>query len=148
MSRLCRTNPCAAVSGSEVVGEVAQEKKLAIESMTTHGKFSDETISRAKDVFPDPELPAMPIIFVSVHGGEYCARSILLWLQHGVPAFKLVRNIDERSSQTPKWHHFHGFTKANNKLPSRSLSHAQTFMYAFNINRARQYYLSLRGCGV
>ncbi|KAL8832302.1 MAG: hypothetical protein Q9191_000356 [Dirinaria sp. TL-2023a] len=56
-------NPCAAVSGTEVLGEEARRKKLAIESMTTHGKFSDETISRAKDVFPDPELPAMPIIF-------------------------------------------------------------------------------------
>lgn len=37
--------------------------------MTTHGKSSAETIARDKDVFPEPELPAMPIMLVSAHGG-------------------------------------------------------------------------------
>ena len=43
---------------------------LAIESMTTHGRFKEDTISRAKDVLPEPELPATPMMLVSVQGGE------------------------------------------------------------------------------
>jgi hypothetical protein len=41
-----------------------------IERMTTHGKLRDATIARASDVFPDPELPATPIMLVFAHGGE------------------------------------------------------------------------------
>lgn len=41
-----------------------------MDRMTTHGRFKAATIARARDVFPDPELPAMPIILVSAHGGE------------------------------------------------------------------------------
>lgn len=36
-----------------------------IDIMTTHGRLREVTISRAKDVFPEPELPAMPIMLVS-----------------------------------------------------------------------------------
>lgn len=32
--------------------------------------MSEDTISRARDVFPEPELPAIPMILVSAHGGE------------------------------------------------------------------------------
>jgi hypothetical protein len=39
--------------------------------MTTQGKFRDLTISIATEVFPEPELPAIPIILKSAHGGEY-----------------------------------------------------------------------------
>lgn len=40
--------------------------------MTTQGRFKDFTISMATDVFPDPELPAMPMMLKSAHGGAYC----------------------------------------------------------------------------
>jgi hypothetical protein len=36
----------------------------------THGKFNKETILIAKDVLPEPELPAMPIMLVFAHGGK------------------------------------------------------------------------------
>ena len=45
-------------------------KLRTIDKIMTHGKFSDCTISIAKDVFPDPELPATPIMLMSAHGGE------------------------------------------------------------------------------
>jgi hypothetical protein len=38
--------------------------------MTTHGKFSEATIAIASDVFPEPELPATPIILALPHGGS------------------------------------------------------------------------------
>ena len=41
-----------------------------IDSITTQGRFNDETISRASEVFPDPLLPAMPMMLVSAQGGE------------------------------------------------------------------------------
>jgi hypothetical protein len=44
---------------------------LTIDMITTHGKFSDATMARARDVFPDPELPATPMMLVSAHGGLY-----------------------------------------------------------------------------
>ena len=40
--------------------------ETTIDSMTTHGKLKEDTISSARDVFPEPELPAMPMILVSV----------------------------------------------------------------------------------
>lgn len=36
----------------------------------TQGRLSDLIISTARDVFPDPEAPAMPMIPTSAHGGE------------------------------------------------------------------------------
>jgi hypothetical protein len=47
-----------------------------IERIITHGRSSDATIFFAKDVFPEPELPAMPIMLVFAHGGKYSAPSI------------------------------------------------------------------------
>ena len=47
-----------------------------IDRITTHGRSSEETISTARDVLPEPELPAIPMMLVSVHGGEYRARCI------------------------------------------------------------------------
>lgn len=41
-----------------------------MERITTHGKFKDATIAYAKDVFPLPLLPAMPMMLVLAHGGE------------------------------------------------------------------------------
>ena len=41
-----------------------------MERMTTHGRFKDATIARARDVLPEPELPATPIILALPHGGE------------------------------------------------------------------------------
>jgi len=38
--------------------------------MTTQGKFKEATISTAREVFPEPELPAIPMILVLAHGGE------------------------------------------------------------------------------
>jgi hypothetical protein len=41
-----------------------------IERITTHGRLREATIARAREVFPDPELPATPIMLVFAHGGE------------------------------------------------------------------------------
>ena len=41
-----------------------------MDKMTTHGRFKEETISTAKEVLPEPELPAMPMMLVFAHGGE------------------------------------------------------------------------------
>ena len=41
--------------------------------MTTHGRFSAFTISIATEDLPEPELPAIPIMLMSDHGGEYLA---------------------------------------------------------------------------
>lgn len=41
-----------------------------MERITTHGKFKEPTIACANEVLPEPELPAMPMILVSAHGGE------------------------------------------------------------------------------
>jgi hypothetical protein len=46
---------------------------LTVERMTTHGNAREETIASATEVFPEPELPAMPMMLMSVHGGEYLA---------------------------------------------------------------------------
>lgn len=40
-----------------------------ITRMTTHGKFNDFTICMATEVLPEPELPAMPMMLKSCHGG-------------------------------------------------------------------------------
>jgi hypothetical protein len=40
-----------------------------MERMTTHGKLSLAIIAKASEVFPEPELPAMPIMEVLAHGG-------------------------------------------------------------------------------
>lgn len=40
-----------------------------ITRITTHGRFKDLMISMATEVLPDPELPAMPMILRSAHGG-------------------------------------------------------------------------------
>ena len=44
--------------------------KHTIDMMTTHGRFSLATIAKAKEVLPDPELPATPIMLALPHGGE------------------------------------------------------------------------------
>jgi hypothetical protein len=40
-----------------------------IERITTHGRFSEATIAIARDVFPEPELPATPMMLALPHGG-------------------------------------------------------------------------------
>ncbi|TPX26341.1 hypothetical protein DIZ76_011803 [Coccidioides immitis] len=40
-------------------------------SMTAPGRFRDLMISAATDDFPDPELPAMPMMLMSSHGREH-----------------------------------------------------------------------------
>jgi hypothetical protein len=40
-----------------------------IDIMTTQGRFRLATIANASDVFPEPELPATPIIEASPQGG-------------------------------------------------------------------------------
>ena len=44
-----------------------------MDKMITHGRFNEETISRASEVFPEPLEPAMPMMEVSAHGGLYSA---------------------------------------------------------------------------
>lgn len=46
-----------------------------MDMMTTQGRFRDATIASAKDVFPEPELPATPMMLAFPHGGEYRMRS-------------------------------------------------------------------------
>jgi hypothetical protein len=43
---------------------------ITIDKITTHGRFKEETISCDKVDFPDPELPATPMIVTSAQGGE------------------------------------------------------------------------------
>jgi hypothetical protein len=43
---------------------------VTIDKMTTHGRFKEETILWDKVDFPDPELPAIPMIVTSAQGGE------------------------------------------------------------------------------
>lgn len=51
--------------------EMMFERVLStISRITTHGRFKDLTISMATDVLPEPELPAIPMILKSAHGGE------------------------------------------------------------------------------
>ena len=52
------------------------QPRLTIERITTHGRLSAFTIARDNVVFPDPELPATPMMLVLSHGGEYLA----LWI--------------------------------------------------------------------
>lgn len=44
--------------------------------ITTQGRFNDLTISMATEVLPEPELPAMPMMLRSCHGGEYFASGV------------------------------------------------------------------------
>lgn len=41
-----------------------------IDRMTTHGRLSLDTMACDKVDFPEPELPAIPIILTSAQGGE------------------------------------------------------------------------------
>lgn len=43
---------------------------ITIDKMTTQGRFKEETIACDKVDFPDPELPAIPMIVTSAQGGE------------------------------------------------------------------------------
>jgi hypothetical protein len=38
--------------------------------ITTQGKFKEATIAIAKEVLPDPELPATPMMLALPHGGS------------------------------------------------------------------------------
>jgi hypothetical protein len=38
--------------------------------MTTHGRLRAERMARERLDFPEPELPAIPIILTLFHGGE------------------------------------------------------------------------------
>jgi hypothetical protein len=51
---------------------VTSKRRLqrTILKITTQGKLRDATMARASDVFPDPELPATPIMLALPHGGE------------------------------------------------------------------------------
>jgi hypothetical protein len=40
-----------------------------MDMMTTHGRFSFFTIACESVDFPEPELPATPIMLTSAHGG-------------------------------------------------------------------------------
>ena len=65
-SKPCRKNP---TSISQYLYREEVNETHTMDNMTTHGRFSEETISTASDVFPEPELPAIPIILVFAHGG-------------------------------------------------------------------------------
>ncbi len=47
-------------------------KSHTVERITTHGRSREARIASATDVFPDPELPAMPMMLISAQGGLYC----------------------------------------------------------------------------
>jgi hypothetical protein len=46
-------------------------RSCTITRITTQGRFNDLTISMATEVLPEPELPAMPMMLKSCHGGAY-----------------------------------------------------------------------------
>ena len=54
------------------LGHVTQFTRLerTIDKMTTQGKFNEATIAIARDVLPEPELPATPMILALPHGGS------------------------------------------------------------------------------
>lgn len=72
-------------------------KPNTITRITTHGKFSELMISIATEDLPDPEPPAIPIIVISAHGGEYRARSSAMAGMEetvdGVSSVKLPRDL-------------------------------------------------------
>lgn len=70
---------------------------LTTESITTHGKFKDDTISSAKDVFPDPELPAIPIMLVSALSGilESALTYSIEW--------NVLAQVDEKEDRRASW---------------------------------------------
>jgi hypothetical protein len=45
-------------------------RRPTIDRMTTHGKFREATIAIASEVFPEPELPATPMMLAFPHGGS------------------------------------------------------------------------------
>jgi hypothetical protein len=57
---------------SSICGRVTPEDSifLTIDMITTQGRFKEATMASARDVFPDPELPATPMMLASPHGGE------------------------------------------------------------------------------
>lgn len=48
----------------------ARGSELTMDMITTQGKFRDEMIALAREVFPLPDEPATPIMLVFAHGGE------------------------------------------------------------------------------
>ena len=54
------------------LGHVTQFTRLerTIDKMTTQGKFNEATIAIARDVLPEPELPATPMMLALPHGGS------------------------------------------------------------------------------
>jgi hypothetical protein len=66
MSRACSTSPKCRLE----IPQPPERRESTMDKMTTHGKLRDATIARANEVFPDPELPAIPIMLVFAHGGE------------------------------------------------------------------------------
>lgn len=49
---------------------VERKQCQTIDKMTTQGRFKEDTISTAKDVLPEPEEPATPMMLVFAHGGR------------------------------------------------------------------------------
>jgi len=47
----------------------ADDGRCTIERMMTHGRLRDFTISTAREVLPEPLLPATPMMLMSCHGG-------------------------------------------------------------------------------
>jgi len=43
---------------------------VTMDMITTQGRFREDTIACDKVDFPDPELPAIPMIVTSAQGGE------------------------------------------------------------------------------
>jgi hypothetical protein len=43
---------------------------ITMDKITTQGRFKEDTIAFDKVDFPDPELPAIPMIVTSAQGGE------------------------------------------------------------------------------
>lgn len=71
-SRSCRKSPAGNILEQQGLDlDVPQSTSSTITRITTHGKFKDLTISIATELLPEPELPAMPIMLKSCHGGEY-----------------------------------------------------------------------------
>ena len=46
------------------------ESSFTIDKMATQGRFKELTILWASVDLPEPELPAIPMMLVSAHGGE------------------------------------------------------------------------------
>lgn len=54
----------------QLQGTLGRLIRRTMDMIVTHGRFKLAMMAMANDVFPDPELPATPMMLALPHGGE------------------------------------------------------------------------------